>query len=69
MVYYMRIALGHSDDRWLINVKNHFDEKSNKPFGFIDNDSENIVPSAQGQVELNRKSMSVERLVWIISSL
>ncbi|CAH8493751.1 unnamed protein product [Schistosoma mattheei] len=61
MVYYMRIALGHSDDRWLINVKNHFDEKSNKPFGFIDNDSENIVPSAQGQVELNRKSMSVER--------
>ncbi|CAH8504265.1 unnamed protein product [Schistosoma margrebowiei] len=61
MVYYMRIALGHSDDRWLINVKNHFDEKSNKPFGFIDNDSENIVPSAQSQVELNRKSMSVER--------
>ncbi|CAI2726136.1 unnamed protein product [Schistosoma spindalis] len=61
MVYYMRIALGHSDDRWLINVKNHFDEKSNKPFGFIDNDAENSVPSAQGQVELNRKSMSVER--------
>ncbi|CAH8532756.1 unnamed protein product [Schistosoma rodhaini] len=61
MIYYMRIALGYSDDRWLTNIKNHFDEKSNKSFGFIDNDSENSVPSIQGQVELNRKSMSVER--------
>ncbi|CAH8476476.1 unnamed protein product [Schistosoma turkestanicum] len=56
MHYYMRIALGHSDDRWLINIKNPLDEKLNKS-GMIDNDAENNTP----QVELNRKSMSVER--------
>ncbi|TNN18129.1 DNA polymerase kappa subunit [Schistosoma japonicum] len=63
MVYYMRIALGHSDDRWLINAKNYFDEKFNKSFGITDGDieSSSCAPPIQGQVELNRKSMSVER--------
>ncbi|KAK4469609.1 hypothetical protein MN116_007144 [Schistosoma mekongi] len=63
MIYYMRIALGHSDDRWLINTKNSFDEKLNKSFGITDGDieSSSCVPPIQGQIELNRKSMSVER--------
>ncbi|CAH8838911.1 unnamed protein product [Trichobilharzia szidati] len=55
MVYYMRIALGHSDDQWLLNFKNNSDEKLAKSSGTVEG------TGTQSQIELNRKSMSVER--------
>nr|CAH8838682.1 unnamed protein product [Trichobilharzia regenti] len=56
MAYYMRIALGHSDDQWLLNFKNNSDEKLAKSSGIVEGST-----GTQSQIELNRKSMSVER--------